>query len=63
MWPSRSSAQRGTTRMPVRIGVDAEPASTAWSIGVSAPSSLISAQAKGSSSGCSSWGSITHAHV
>ena len=62
MWPSRSSRQRGTTRMPVLIA-STEPASTACSIEVSAPSGLTSAQAKGWSSGWRSCGSNTHAHV
>ena len=49
--PSRSSRHTGSTRMPVLMA-SSEPASTACSIAVSAPSSLMSAKAKGRSSGC-----------
>ena len=62
MWPSRSSAHTGSTRMPVDIA-SGVPASTAPSIGVSAPSGRISAHAKGRSSGCFGIGVRTHAHV
>src|SRR4051812_34937386 len=62
MWPSRSARQRGVTRMPVLIA-STLPASTACSIGESAPSGWISAHANGWSSGCFGIGSRTHAHV
>ena len=48
--------------MPVRMA-STEPASTACSIEVSAPSGFTSAHAKGWSNGCRSWGSNTHAQV
>ncbi len=48
--------------MPVAM-CPASPASTAWSIAVSAPSSFTSAQAKGRSSGWLGRGSLTHAQV
>jgi hypothetical protein len=57
MCPAGASAHRARTRMPVRIAA-AVPASTACSIAVSAPSSRISAQANGCSSG---WPSIGRA--
>src|SRR5947209_10147667 len=57
-----SWVQRTFTRMPVDI-FDSSPASTAWSMPVSAPSSLIRAQAKGLSRGWPGRGSVTHAHV
>ena len=56
MLPTRLAAHRGRTRRPVRIAA-ADPASTACSIAVSAPSSRISAQANGSASGWPSSGS------
>ena len=56
MLPARRAAHRGRTRRPVRMAA-AEPASTACSIAVSAPSSRISAQANGSASGWPSSGS------
>ena len=59
MLPAGRSAHRGRTRSPVRIAA-AEPASTACSIAVSAPSSRISAQANGSASGCPASGSGIH---
>ena len=62
MSPTRSSRQRGVTRMPVRMRASS-PASTACSSAVSAPSSRTSAQANGRSSGCFSAGGCTHAHV
>ena len=55
MLPVVLAAHRGWTRRPVRMAV-ADPASTTCSIVVSAPSSLISAQAKGCVSGCPSSG-------
>ena len=59
MLPAGRSAHRGRTRSPVRMA-EAEPASTACSIAVSAPSSRISAQANGSASGWPSSGSGIH---
>ena len=56
MLPTRLAAHRGRTRRPVRMAA-ADPASTACSIAVSAPSSRISAQANGSVSGWPSSGS------
>ena len=56
MAPTVSSAQCTCTRVPVLIFADS-PASTACISGVSAPSSLISAQANGRSSGWASSGS------
>ena len=44
--PSRSSRYWAATRMPVDIA-SIDPASTAWAMGVSAPSSWISANANG----------------
>ena len=61
MWPSRSSAQTGVTRLPVAMA-SMLSAATAPSIGVSAPSGLMSAQAKGWSSGCFSWAWVTVPH-
>jgi hypothetical protein len=57
--PRRSRRQRGATRMPSLIA-SMLPASTAWIIAVSAPSSLIVAKANGRSRGCCSVGSGTH---
>ena len=57
MEPSRSSAQRGCTRMPVDMA-SGEPASTAWRNPTSAPSGCTSAQANGWSSGC--FGGFAH---
>src|SRR5262249_30021949 len=62
MSPTRSSRQRGVTRMPVFMR-DSSPASTTCSSAVSAPSRPMSAHAKGRSSGCWSRGFVTHAHV
>ena len=62
MLPTRSAAQRGRTRIPVRIAA-ADPASTACSIAVSAPSSRISAQPNGRSSGWPSSGSASHVQL
>ena len=59
--PTGSSAQCACTRAPVLIA-SAEPASTACSSGVSAPSSLISAHANGRSSGWPSSGSGCQVH-
>ena len=59
--PTGSSAQCTCTRAPVLIA-SGDPASTACSSGVSAPSSLISAQANGRSSGWPSSGSGCHVH-
>ena len=59
--PTGSSTQCTCTRAPVLIASD-EPASTACSSGVSAPSSLISAHANGRSSGWPSSGSGCHVH-
>src|ERR1700753_3365577 len=56
MLPVRAAAHRGRTRSPVRMAA-AEPASTACSSAVSAPSSRISAQANGTASGWPSSGS------
>ena len=56
MLPTRFAAHRGRTRRPVRMAA-ADPASTACSIAVSAPSSRISAQANGLVSGWPSSGS------
>src|SRR5262249_14922852 len=49
--PARSDCHRTVTLIPLRIALE-WPASTAWSIAVSAPSSRISAQANGRRSGC-----------
>ena len=46
MWPMRSAFHRGATRIPVDIA-SIEPASTTCISDVSAPSSLMSANAKG----------------
>src|SRR5579872_1543519 len=64
MWPWRCDAgrQRGTTRIPVAMA-SGEPASTACSRAVSAPSRRTSAQAKGRSSGWPVSGRVVHAHV
>src|SRR2546430_5465033 len=62
MSPTRSSRQRGCTRMPVFMR-DSSPASTTCSSAVSAPSRPMSAHANGRSSGCWSRGWWTHAHV
>ncbi len=59
MWPTGLSAHRARTRIPVRIAA-ADPASTACSIAVSAPSSRISAQPNGCASGWPSSGRGTH---
>ena len=56
MLPTRLADHRGRTRRPARIAA-ADPASTACSIAVSAPSSRISAQANGPASGWPSSGS------
>ena len=60
--PSRSSAQRGFTRMPVAMA-SGEPASTGWRKPTSAPSGFTRAQAKGVCSGCFGIGSRTQAQV
>src|SRR5438270_9497837 len=57
-----SSVHRTFTRIPVDI-FDSSPASTAWSMAVSAPSNLTRAQAKDLSSGWPGRGSVTHAQV
>ena len=62
MCPAGASAHRARTRMPVRIAA-AVPASTACSRAVSAPSSRISAQANGCSSGWPSIGRAAQDHV
>ena len=59
MLPTRSSAHRGRTRIPVRIAAG-DPASTACSSAVSAPSSRISAHPNGRSSGCPASGDGSH---
>ena len=59
MCPVRSAAQRARTAIPVRMAA-AEPASTACSIAVSAPSSRISAQANGCASGWPASGAGAH---
>ncbi len=59
--PTGDSTQRARTRMPVLISVGAAT-STACSRLVSAPSSRISAQAKGRSNGWPSTGAPTHDH-
>ena len=61
MWPVRVPLQRGATRIPSAMAAG-EPASTAWSRGVEAPSSRTKANANGRSSGCCSVGSGTHVH-
>ncbi len=61
MAPTGSSTQCTCTRVPVLMALGS-PASTAWISGVSAPSSLISAQAKGRSSGWPSIGSGCQVH-
>src|SRR5690606_5873150 len=60
--PTRSVDQRTLTFMPVFIA-DSLPASTACSMGVSAPSTLTSAQANGFCKGCLARGSFTQHHV
>ncbi len=55
MLPVVLAAHRGRTRRPVRMAA-ADPASTACSIAVPAPSSRISAQANGCGSGWPSSG-------
>src|SRR5680860_694835 len=61
--PPRSARQRGSTRIPTDIA-SGPSTSTAWSIGVSAPSSRTSANANGSSSGdLVGRGSATHVHA
>ena len=62
MEPSRSSAQRGRTRIPVDIA-SGEPASTGWRNPTSAPSGWTSAHANGVWSGCFGIGSRTQAQV
>jgi len=59
MSPVVLAAQRTRTRIPVRMA-SADPASTACSIAVSAPSSRISAHANGCASGWPSSGFGTH---
>ena len=58
MWPERVSLQRGATRMPVAMA-SIDPASTACTSVVSAPSSWMRAKAKGWSNGCCSVGADT----
>src|SRR5207302_2112788 len=60
--PTRWSRHRTRTRMRVAI-FDSSPASTTCSRAVSAPSSLIRAQANGRSNGWGGRGSVTHAQV
>jgi hypothetical protein len=60
--PVRSARQRSFTRMPVRMR-DMAPASTTCKIAVSAPSSAISAQANGRSSGWLARGQSLHDQV
>src|SRR5205807_3414352 len=62
MSPTRSSRQRGFTRIPVRMR-DSSPASTTCRRAVPAPSRPMSAHAKGWSSGCWSRGWLTHSQV
>ncbi len=59
--PTGSSAQCACTRPPVLMASE-DVASTACSSGVSAPSSLISAQANGRSSGWPSSGADCQVH-
>ena len=61
MWPIRLPFHRGATLMP-SVMAPGEPASTAWSNGVDAPSSRMNANANGRSSGCCSVGSGTQVH-
>ena len=58
MCPCGSSAQAAVTRIPVRIA-PGPGASTACSIGTSAPSSRTSANANGRSNGCPATGEPT----
>lgn len=60
MWPVRFCRQTGQTRVPGRSALGL-PASTACTSAVSAPSSLIRAQANGRSSGWPARGSGTQA--
>ena len=62
MCPAGLAAHRARTRLPVVIAAG-DPASTACSMVVSAPSSRISAQANGCASGCPSSGSATHVQL
>ena len=62
MPPAGLAAQRGRTRSPV-CSAAADPASTACSMAVSAPSSRISAQPNGCASGCPSRGSGTQVQL
>ena len=62
MCPAGLAAHRARTRMPVAIAAG-DPASTACSMAVSAPSSRISAQANGCASGCPSSGSAAHVQL
>ena len=62
MWPWVSSAQRTCTRIPVLIS-SAEATSTACSIGASAPSRVIRANANGRSKGWPATGSGTQVQV
>ena len=56
--PWRSGRNRATTRIPVLMA-EGSPASTAWSMVVSAPSRRIWAKAKGSAKGCFEVGAHT----
>ena len=62
MWPSRSSRHCRLTRMPVLIA-SGPSTNTPCSIGVSAPSRAIIAQANGWSNGCWARGSPFQVHV
>ena len=62
MWPSRSSRHTTSTRIPVAMS-SAESTKTACSIGVSAPSRVIIAQANGWVNGCCARGSPFHVQV
>ena len=62
MWPSRSSRQTTSTRMPVSMA-SAESTNTACNIGVSAPSRVIIAQANGWLNGCWGRGTPFQVHV
>ena len=59
--PTRSSAQRTRTRIPV-LTSSGEVTSRACRIGASAPSSVTSANANGRSNGWPATGSGTHVH-
>ncbi len=59
--PTVWSTQCACTRVPVLMASE-DPASTACSSGVSAPSRVISAQPNGRSSGWPSSGSDCHVH-